>query len=194
MGSLDALNWKLSGTAIKASCQVDLVIFLTCFPFSLHPPTLLSLFYSLYFAPLFIPLLFISSLLDFSLPAPVPSFSLSAFLSTTIFTRRCDMTAGPVNGESVTDADECVTGSCSALLSFTLPSNIQVCHALGIDIIVREHFGMLACTLESFIMVYLWMKYFHIEGCHINMSGKVVYRCQVSNGLANFHADLKKEE
>lgn len=72
------------------------LIFFTFSPLSLHFPTLLSLFCCLYFAPLFIPLPFISSLLNFSFPAPVSSFFLSAFLSTAIFTRLCDMTGRPV--------------------------------------------------------------------------------------------------
>lgn len=75
-------------------CFSSLTVFPSIYP--LHLP-LLSLSISLYLAPLFIPLALISSLLDFSLPAPVPCASLSTSPSASIFTRLCDMTGGPVN-------------------------------------------------------------------------------------------------
>lgn len=80
--------------------------------------------------------------------------------------------------------------------SFThcTPPNMQVCHALSIDLIVGVHFDM--CGMHQWVpfRVYLRMKYFSIEGFHINTANKVVCRCCVWNGSANFHVDLTKDE
>lgn len=170
----------LSGTAIEAPCQVDLVIFSP--PFYLAFSSLLSLFCSLVY-----PTSFHFIIAWFLTPSPCSLLlPLRFFLSAAIFTRLRDMTGGPVNGGVLTDADECVTGSGSGLLSYTLPlPKRQVCHALGIDIIVRVHFRHAAAHLWVLLVIYLWMKYFGGEGFHINNADKAVSRCHVKNGFAN---------
>lgn len=161
MGGL-ASNWKLSGIP----CHFDLVIFFTFFLYFLSdlPPCL-------HISSLFILLPCLSHLLSFhhcviSHSQPVAYFSLSTFLSTTIFTCLCDMTGGPVNG----DCDRC-RWVCDTEKFRTALLHIAFqhagCHARCIDIIVRLLLDILECTHEScFCKSCLCIKYFGIERCY----------------------------
>lgn len=155
----------LSGTAIKAPCQVDLVIFSP--PIYLAFSSLLSLFCSLVY-----PTSFHFIIAWFLTPSPCSLLlPLHFFLSAAIFTRLHDMTGGPVNGEILTDADECVTGSGSGLLSYTLPlrKGRFVMHLALISL-----FGCISTCCRAPVspfgdlFVKILMKYFGGEGFHIN--------------------------
>lgn len=167
MGSLDALNWKLSGSAIKAPCQANLVIFLS---------TLLPCFFSFLLCSLVYPTSFHFIVVWVLTPSPcfllLPLHcSLSSYFHTAVWhdCRACKQRIWRMQ-MSVWQVE---VQDCS--LTHWLPTCSYVMHSALLSIF--------RCILYLWVLFrILWMKYLSIEGFYINTANEVVCRSHLSNG------------